>query len=38
MVYSDPIAVWEPMTIKAVAVKAGMANSAILSAAYTIEE
>lgn len=38
MVYSDPIAVWEPMTINAVAVKAGMANSAILSASYAIEE
>jgi hypothetical protein len=37
MVYSDPIAVWEAMTIKAVAVKAGMANSAVLSAAYTID-
>ena len=38
MIYSDPIAVYAPTTIKAIAVKAGMANSAILSAAYTIEE
>jgi hypothetical protein len=38
MIYSDPIAVWGPMTIKAIAVKAGMANSAILSASYAIEE
>ena len=38
MVYGDPIALYAPTTIKAIAVKAGLANSAILSAAYTIEE
>jgi len=37
MVYSVPIAVYAAMTIKAIAVKAGLANSAILSAAYTVE-
>jgi hypothetical protein len=37
MVYSAPIAVYAAMTIKAIAVKAGLANSAILSAAYTVE-
>ena len=36
MIYADPIVIHAAMTIKAIAVKAGLANSAILSAAYTI--
>lgn len=38
MVYSAPIEIYAPLTIKAIAVKAGMANSAVLSAAYTIAD
>lgn len=37
MVYSAPLIIYGPITIKAIAVKAGMNNSAILTAAYTIE-
>jgi len=36
MIYADPIVIHAAMTINAIAVKAGMANSAVLSAAYTI--
>ncbi len=35
--YSTPIAILEPMTIKAMAVKEGMRNSAVASATYTIQ-
>ncbi|GHV87125.1 hypothetical protein AGMMS50255_4210 [Spirochaetia bacterium] len=34
--YSSPIAITSPVTIKAIAIKSGMTNSAVLSAAYTI--
>lgn len=36
MIYDDPIVIYAGLTIKAIAVKAGMASSAVLSAAYTI--
>ncbi len=36
-VYSAPIAITEAMTIKAIAVKEGMTNSAVATAAYTIK-
>lgn len=36
MIYDDPIVIYAGLTIKAIAVKAGMANSAVLSAAYTV--
>ena len=36
MVYSAPLAIYAPTTIKAIAVMAGMNNSAILTAAYTV--
>jgi hypothetical protein len=36
MVYSEALVISIAVTIKAIAVKAGMANSAVLSAAYTI--
>lgn len=35
-VYSVPIEVTEPVTIKAIATKAGMENSAVMTAAYTL--
>ena len=34
--YTDPITITEPVTIKAIAVKDGMADSGMLTAAYTI--
>ncbi len=36
MAYAAPLHVYEATTIKAIAVKAGMTNSSVLSAAYTI--
>lgn len=36
MLYNTGIKIYGPITIKAIAVKAGMVNSAVLSAAYTI--
>ena len=36
--YTSPIAISETTTVKALAVKSGMTNSAIASALYTIEE
>ncbi len=36
MIYTAPIAIYGPMTIKAIAVKTGMSNSAVLTASYTI--
>ena len=36
MTYSTPITIYGPITIKAIAAKAGMANSPVLTAAYTI--
>ena len=35
-IYAEPIAVGETMTIKAIAIKAGMTNSEIATATYTI--
>ncbi len=35
--YSGPIAINSPVTVKAIAVKAGMSNSDVLTAAYTIQ-
>ena len=37
-VYSSPIAISQTTTVKAMAVKAGMSNSGIATATYTIEE
>ena len=36
MIYTAPIAIYGPMTIKAIAVKTGMSNSDVLAAAYTV--
>ena len=36
--YTSPIAINETTTVKAIAVKSGMTNSAVASALYTIEE
>ncbi len=38
MVYSTPLTIYGPITIKAIAIKDGMENSGVLSAAYTITE
>lgn len=37
MVYSGPISIFAPLIIKAMATKAGMTGSAVMTAAYTIE-
>ena len=36
--YTEAIVVSEAVTVKAIAIKEGMINSAVLEAAYTIEE
>lgn len=36
--YSGPFAISSPVTVKAIAVKTGMTDSGVLSAAYTIQE